>query len=290
MGFDWRNVDDETMEAHFNPRLAVPDAMERLAEYQKKAATARTEIRGWYDFRYGPGKLETYDIHAPAIDTLGHPAPLLIFIHGGFWRLLDKSDHSWVAPALVGAGVVVANLNYDLCPDVSLDEIVEEARRAVVHLHGAAAQFSADRDRIFLAGHSAGAHMAAMLLGHDWTADGLPADLIKGAACISGIYEPAAVMRISVNEDVRLDAAMAARNDCLAKPPARPTPILVAVGGDEPEGWRQQSLDYAEACRAVGAETELMVVDGTNHFTVAEAMADPDSALFQALMARIKAA
>jgi arylformamidase len=213
---------------------------------------------------------------------------MVVFIHGGYWRLLDKSDHSWAAPALVDAGVLVVNLNYDLCPLVTLDEIVLEARRAIVHLHGAAAQFIADPDRIFVVGHSAGAHMAAMLMNHDWEADGLPADLIKGAACISGIYEPAAVMRISVNEDVRLDAETAARNDCVSQPPRWPVPVLVAVGGDEPEGWRQQSLDYAQACRGVGCETELMVVDGANHFTVAEAIAEPDSALFQALLAQIK--
>ncbi|MDP6707140.1 MAG: alpha/beta hydrolase [Alphaproteobacteria bacterium] len=182
----------------------------------------------------------------------------------------------------------MVNLNYDLCPAVTLDEIVLEARRAIAHLYGAAAQFSADPDRIFVAGHSAGAHMAAMLMNHDWEADGLPADLIKGAACISGIYEPAAVMRISVNEDVRLDAETAARNDCVSQPPRRPVPVLVAVGGDEPEGWRQQSIDYAEACRGAGCETELMVVDGTNHFTVAEAIAEPDSALFLALLAQVK--
>ena len=289
MGFDWRSVDDETMEAHFNPRVAVPGAMDLLAEYQAKAVAARAEIKGWYDLRYGPGELETYDVHAPMVDTLGHPAPMLVFIHGGYWRLLDKSDHSWVAPPLVDAGVLVVNLNYDLCPAVSLDDIVEQARRAIVHLHGAAAQFSADPARIFIAGHSAGAHMAAMLLNHDWEADGLPADVIKGAVCVSGIYEPAAVMRISVNEEVRLDEATAARNDCLAQP-IRPVPVVVAVGGDEPEGWRQQSLDYAEACRDAGCATELMVVDGANHFTVAETMCDPGSALFQALMARIKAA
>ena len=288
MTFDWRSVDDdETLEQHFNPRIAVADAGDRIAGYTAAAAAARENIKGWYDFRYGPSPLETYDVHPPSVETLGKPAPMLVFIHGGYWRLLDKSDHSWAATALVQKGVLVVNLNYDLCPAVSLDEIVAEARRAIVHLYGEAASFAADPDRLFVAGHSAGAHMAGMLLNHDWSKEGLPADVIKGAACISGIYEPEAVMRLAFNEDIRLAQEMAVRNDCIRQPPLRPTPIIVSVGGDEPEGWRQQSFAYADGCREAGCAVTLLDVAGANHFTVAEEITQADSSLVQAIIEQI---
>lgn len=280
MGFDWRTADDETLERHFNPRVAVGGAAEGLIRgFTEQAEAARKRIRGWYDFRYGPNPLETYDVHPPVIAHMGTPAPMLVFIHGGYWRLLDKRDHTWFAPVFVASGALAVNLNYDLCPAVTLDEIVGEARRALAHLYRQANAFGADPNRLFIAGHSAGAQMAAMLLAHDWAAEGLPADAIKGAACISGIYEPEVVRRISVNADVRLDAATAARNDCLRRPPRRPTPVVVAVGSDEPEGWRQQSEKYAAACRQAGCEVTYIEVAGTNHFTVAGELTRQDSEL-----------
>jgi arylformamidase len=289
MVFDWRRADDATLEQHFNPRVALGAAAEPLIRsFSELARQARQDILGWYDFRYGPSPLETYDAHPPVLDSMGSPAPMLVFIHGGYWRLLDKSDHSWFAPAFAAAGALAVNLNYDLCPAVTLDQIVAEARRAIVHLYEQAASFGCDPDRIFVAGHSAGAQMAAMLLCHDWTAEGLPADAIKGAACISGIYEPEVVMRISVNQDVRLDAAMAARNNCLTQPPRNQTPVIVAVGGDEPEGWRQQSERYAEVCRQAGSSVTYLEVAGTNHFTVATELTRRDSALVQAMLGQMR--
>jgi len=289
MGFDWRQADDETLEQHFNPRAALGAKAEPLIRgFSEMAEDAREDILGWYDFRYGPNPLQTYDVHPPVLDSMGSPAPMLVFIHGGYWRVLDKSDHTWFAPHFVAAGALAVNLNYDLCPAVTLDEIVIEARHAVAHLYRQAENFSCDRDRLFVAGHSAGAQLAAMLLHHDWTTDGLPADVIKGAACISGIYEPEVVMRISVNQDVRLDADMAARNNCLTRPPRNGAPVIVAVGGDEPEGWRQQSESYAEVCRQAGSEVTYLEVAGTNHFTVAEELTKRGSALVQAMLAQIR--
>jgi len=289
MGFEWQNADDETLERHFNPRVAIADALPLIEGYTSKSKAARKDIRGWYDFRYGPNALQTYDVHPPTVDALGSPAPMLIFIHGGYWRALDKSDHTWFAPVFVRSGVLSINLNYDLCPAVTLDDIVYEARRAIAHLHRQASNFGGDPRRLYVVGHSAGAQMAAMLLNYDWGEVELPADTIKGAACISGIYEPAVVMRTSVNADVRLDQATAERNDCLAQPPRRPTPVIVAVGGDEPEGWRQQSLNYADVCRQAGCEVSLLDVAGSNHFTVAEELTRKDSALTAAILARIAA-
>jgi arylformamidase len=283
MSWDWRGRSAEELEKHFNPRVAIgdPEAVARgIARYAELSAEARRTHPGEYDLRYGAGEKQTLDVHRPA--KAG--APILLFIHGGFWRALDKSDHSFIAPAFVEAGACVVNLNYDLCPTVTLDDIVREAREGLAWVQRNAARLGGDPDRLFIAGHSAGAHLAALLLAQDWTAEGLPADAVKGAACVSGIYETAPVLRISVNADVRLDEAMAQRCDALSRPPRRNSPLLISVGAEEPEGWRAQTEAYAAACRAAGLAPEVLAVPGTNHFTVIHDFADAGGAQHRAML------
>ena len=281
MNWDWRGRSAEELERHFNPRAAIgaDAALAEIARFSELSAAARKTLAGEYDLRYGAGEKQTLDLHRPAKTG----APILLFIHGGFWRALDKSDHTFVAPAFVAAGACFVNLNYDLCPAVTLDDIVREAREGLAWVWRNAARLGGDPDRLFVAGHSAGAHLCALLLARDWTAEELPADAIKGAACLSGIYETAVVRRISVNGDVRLDEATAARCDALSRPPRGRPDMLVTVGGDEPEGWRAQTEAYAAACRAVGLAPEVQTVPATNHFTLIHDVARADGAQHRAM-------
>jgi arylformamidase len=284
MAFDWHNATDDVLEQHFNPRVAVADAQGLLERYIARSAETRERITGTYDLRYGPDEKQTFDLHPPADGNKA--APILIFIHGGYWRALDKSDHSFVVPAFTDAGLLVVNLNYDLCPTVTLDRIVEQVRDGIAYVHQHAAELGGDPARITLMGHSAGAHLAAMMLAQDWTADGLPADVIKSAVLLTGIYEPAVVQRISVNAEIQMTPDVAARNDCINNPPLRTLPLLIAAGGDEPDGWQQQSIDYAGVCRAENFEVTLTCVTGTNHFTLLDAASDPSHDLCQAIIAK----
>jgi arylformamidase len=282
MNWDWRGRSAAELEAHFNPRAALGDeaAMAELARYAELSTVVRKTLPGEYDLRYGAAEQQTLDLHRPA--QAG--APILLFIHGGFWRRLDKSDHSFLAPAFVAAGACFVNLNYDLCPAVTLDDVVREAREGLAWVWRNAARLGGDPDRLYVAGHSAGAHLCALLLAEDWTAHGLPADAVKGAGCLSGIYETAAVRRISVNDDVRLDEAMAARCDALSRPPRGRPAMLISVGGDEPEGWRAQTEAYAAACRAAGLAPEVLTVPATNHFTLVHDFAAPAGAQHRAML------
>ena len=281
MSWDWRGRSAEELEKHFNPRVALgPDnALREIARYAGASKETRSRISGEYDLRYGPAEKQTLDVHRPAAAN----APILVFIHGGFWRALDKSDHTCIAPAFLEAGAVFVNLNYDLCPAVTLDDIVRETCEGVAWTQRNAARLGGDPARLYVAGHSAGAHLAALLLAHDWAADGLPADLIKGAGCLSGIYEPAVVPRISVNADVRLDDAMAERCDAVARPPRRKLPLMLSVGADEPEGWQAQTEAYAQACRAAGQNPQVLTVRGANHFTLLDDFASPEGAQHKAM-------
>lgn len=290
MRYDWRNKDPDELERHYNPRAAVGDASVEVAlsRYETASAAARERLSSRLDIRYGAGPKQTLDVFPAANGRLGSPAPIQIFIHGGYWRALDKSHMSFTAPPMVEAGVTQVQLNYDLCPAVTLDDIVREVREGLVHVYRYAAELGGDPDHIYLAGHSAGAHLAAMLLNHDWGPAGLPADVIKGALLISGIYEPAVVRRISVNNDVRLEAGMAERNDCLRQPPLGNAPLLVAVGAKEPAGWIEQSRALAETCRASERPAEYLVVDGVDHFTIMDEMAKPDGILVRRALAQIE--
>lgn len=263
---NWRELPPAELERHFNPRVAVPDAQRVLDRFAARSAEARKHIAGRYDIRYGPGPKSTLDLHGSGAGA----RPLVVFIHGGYWRALDKREHSFVVPPLLDAGAVVANLNYDLCPDVTLDQMVESIAAAVRFCHAEAAGWGADPRHMVLIGHSAGAHLAAAMLQRRWPAAQLPAGAIRAVAALTGIYEPEIILGISVNAEARISADAAARHACLQRPFTMRPGMLVAAGADEPEGWIAQSEAFAAHCVAAGLSTRLHLVGDANHFTVLE--------------------
>lgn len=262
MAWDWRKVDDATLEAHFNPRAAVGDAAAEahIARYAGEAAAARAALPGRYGIAYGPTPRQALDLYVPGDGGTG---ALFMFIHGGYWRRFSKADHSFAAQGFLEHGIAVAIVDYDLCPDVTLDTIVDQVRRCLAFVHAHAREWGADPGRVHVGGHSAGAHLTAMLL-----ADDASAARIAGAHCMSGIYETPAVLRISVNAEVRLDAGMAARNDAFARAPVRAVPVTVSVGGAEPEGWKAQSAGYADRLEAAGCPVRRVESPGCDHFSM----------------------
>ncbi len=270
---DWTTIPPEELEAQFNPRVAVPEAPCYLEARAAESAKARAEIAGDYDLRYGPGPQQTFDLHRPS--GAEGPTPALIFLHGGYWRALDKSDHTFVAPAFLAAGLTVVNMNYDLCPSVTLSELTEEVLDGIAHVARNADQLGIDPARIFVMGHSAGAHSAAMALAEDWSARGFERSPLRGAICKSGIYDAAAVRQISINAEVQLTPEIAHAMNALKRPP-RPGPaILITAGGEEPPGWIGQSVAYHNLCQEVGADSRLEILPGANHFTVLSNAVDP---------------
>lgn len=291
MTAQWRDMPDEMLAASFNPRIASSDPAGSLARYAAKSAEARavlaTQSKAQEDLRYGPGAKQTYDLYRPLNYDEGRP--LVIFIHGGYWRALDKSDHSFVVPPLVSAGAVVVNLNYDLCPDITLDVMSEEIVAGLHHCHANAAGWGADPNHIILIGHSAGAHLAARVLNAPGDGSGRPADLVFGVAAISGIYEPQVVLRLpSVNEEAQISADVAERNDCLARPVCGTPRIAVWAGGDEPGAWVDQSRSYAEHARMHGLDCAFFELPGTDHFTVLEHSFEPNSESWRSISALLK--
>jgi len=262
----WDGLDDAELEAHYNPRVAAPDFAATLDRLHAASAAARDRFRCVLDVPFGAHPLQTLDLVLPERPT----GAVHVFLHGGYWRALDKADHTAVAVPMAEAGAIVALPNYRLCPAVRLSEVVADALSGTAEAVRAAAAHGGDPGRVTVSGHSAGAHLAAFVLAEDWARRDLPADLAKGAVLVSGIFDPAPVPRLAVNAEIGLSEEDARRWTALAAPPRGTPEVLVAVGAREPEGWIDQSRLWH---RTFGGR--WLEVPGADHFTVALDMADP---------------
>jgi arylformamidase len=205
----------------------------------------------------------------------------MMFIHGGYWRSLDKHDFSFLAPAWVDAGVSLALVNYDLCPRVTVDEIVRQMLRASRWLWLHAEQYGMDQDRLYVSGHSAGGHLAAMMMCAVFPVFDarLPKDLWKGALAVSGVYDLRPLPHIDfLQQDLRLDEDAALRLSPALIPPATRAPIMTSAGGDESGEFRRQNALLGERWKSAFAGDVAM--PGKNHFSVVDGLADQASPLF----------
>jgi arylformamidase len=232
------------------------------------------------DVPYGDGDGETLDIFPPRASVPGG-APVLVFIHGGYWRALDKSDHSFLAPVFTAAGALVVVPNYAMCPAVSVEHIVLQTARMLAWVWRHAVQFGGDPSRIALAGHSAGGHLATMLLSCRWkeAADDLPVQPLLGALSISGLYDLEPLRHAPfVQADLKLTPQAVARLSPAFFPRPKAAKLYTVAGLDESEEFLRQN----HLIRDVWGPTAVPVCEtlpGTNHFTVLNGLADPQARL-----------
>lgn len=266
-------------EWQYNPRASVPDYARHAARASERSRAARERHAGRYDIAYGDTKLSTLDVFPAATSAATPNAPLHLFLHGGYWRGRDKADYSYIADALVPRGVTTVVMNYDLCPDASLPEIVRRTRDGLRWVHRHAADLGGDPDRITASGHSAGAHLLAMALADDAGGDRLEDGLIKAAVLVSGIYELEPVLGITVNDTIGLRPEMVDGVSPMRHPPATATALEIAVGAKETPAWIGQSRDFAERCRARGSVCAYHEIPGHDHFSIMALMETPDDPL-----------
>lgn len=255
----------------YNNRALVPDFHQYLERWTASSQAVRDSQPCLTDLRYGSGPQETLDIFT----TAHAKAPVVVFLHGGYWRALDKSDHSFVAPALTEQGVCVVVPNYALCPAVTIPQIVMQMVKALAWVWRYISTWGGDPNRIHLAGHSAGGHLTAMLLGCDWRAYAadLPPDLVKASVSVSGLYELDSIrMSPLLQQDLRLDD-----KQVLACSPAWMVPpinsqLYSVVGGLESEAFlsHNQLIQNAWGRQCVPL---AQVIPGLHHFSIMDAFA-----------------
>ena len=264
--------DAEGLNAQYDNRARVADHARHLARWPEASALARVQVDGRLDLRYGAGPSETLDLFLPAQGS----APVLVYLHGGYWRALDKSDFSFVAPAFTQAGALVAVPNYALCPAVSIEDITWQMVRALQWLWQNVAQYGGDPQRIAVVGHSAGGHLAAMMLSCRWKQvdEALPAQLVGGAMSISGLFDLEPLRHTPVLQaDLKLTPASVRR----LSPAFFPRPkgkLYAVVGAAESEEFLRQN----QLIRDVWGPTAVPVCEtlpGRNHFDVLESLVDP---------------
>ncbi len=275
----YKGFQKEEMELHFNPRAVVPDYSRWAEERNKASLRARKTLKSWLDVPYGNSPRQAMDIF-PADKPA---APVLVYIHGGYWRGGSKEENCHFVEDFVKAGATVVLLEYDLCPSVTVSEIVRQMRSAIAWVYGHILEYGGDPSRLYISGLSAGGHLVAMALAHDWEKEGLPRHLIKGATAISGVYDLDAVIHININEEVRLNPETARENNPFLHPPLPYTPLIVAVGGGEPKGWRQMSEDFFALCKERGVECEYLEIPDAHHFAMSARLAEPDGPLARAI-------
>jgi arylformamidase len=247
-----------------------------IERYGSNSDKIRARLGEPQSFAYGPTPAETLDVY-----TTSQPyAPIHVFIHGGAWRLLSKRESAFPAENFVAAGAHFVALDFALLPHVSLAEMVAQVRRAIAWIYTNAERFGGDRSRLYLSGHSSGAHLAANVLVTDWGREfELPQAPIKGALCISGIYELEPVRLSARNQYVKLDKRSVHELSAQRFLQRLNSPVVVGYGALESDEFKRQARDFADAAARTKNAVQLIEGKGQNHFEVIETLGDANGLL-----------
>lgn len=299
MTIEHKPFDPAWLDSQYNNRALVPGHAAHFERWAADSARARRELSCLLDLAYGVEAGETLDVFPAQGMRQKGLAPVLVFIHGGYWRSLDKADHSFVAAAFARKGVCVVVPNYALCPAVTVPDICLQMVRAVAWVHRHIAVHGGDPGRITVAGHSAGGHLAAMLLSAQWEAVGadLPVSVVRNALSISGLFD---LEPLSHTPFIRDSLKLTPTQVRMASPAGFAAPVLTdedgrargalacVAGGDESSEFLRQNALLRQAWgRRVVPVCEAL--PGLNHFSVLEALVDPRHRLHRLAMGLLRA-
>ena len=268
----WNWMDVLTLDETYDEKWG-----KRSAEYLSHA-----QIRK--DVKYGEGTNEVFDLFVP---DDGEPAPVMIFIHGGYWAWMDKDTYAFSLEPIRSAGALVASINYALCPQNTLSGIVDQVRRACIFIYENIGAYNGDKNNIHITGHSAGGHLTAMMAATNWHGfnPNLPIDLLKSAIPSSGIFDMNNIrLTPQLNENIKMDRKEADENSPLFLEPAYDMPISVVVGAEESEGFLLESKDFAEAWSEKLTNLRYVEVPHAHHFSLIENMVSPGDTFTRLLL------
>ena len=279
----WKSFSQNELELQYNARASVKDFDFEIERYRSLSLQSYTQCKVIQDLSYGPTQYERID-YFPSVPK----APVFIFIHGGYWRLLGREDSAFMAKNLGEHGISTAVIEYTLAPKASLDQIVKEIRRAVVWIFNNIHNHGGDPKRLYICGSSAGAHLSAMALASDWmTSLELPNNILKGGLLLSGLYDLEPIRNCKPNEWLGLDKKSAHRNSpqhLNFKPGAN---LHISWGGKETDEFKRQSLDFVSKLQKEGLNVTSSEIKDRNHFDIVTDLANPNRSLFKIVQSRI---
>ena len=280
----------EELDAQYNLRALVPDVAARYEEFcDHESRKLRAEVDHRLDVPFGPTIAEHVDVYpAPGGASRDGGAPVLVYVHGGFWVLRTSKEFGFVARGPGSRGVATVVTNYALAPAVTMGEMVRQTRAAVAWAYRNAESFGGDPHRLHVAGHSAGGHLAATLLTTDWEGDyGLPKDTVKSVTAISGLYDLSPFPYTFLQPKLGLTADEILAYSPILHVPDEAPPLLLPYGERETDGFKGQSGDFHAACKAEGLDATLLPIPGKNHFDILYGFLDATSPLLSPVLERM---
>jgi arylformamidase len=279
----WLDMDQAALDAAYDQQIHAPNMQQVLGRYAANSEDVRSRLGPPRCFAYGPAPIEKLYVF-PAAKT---GAPVHIFFHGGAWRRGAAKDYAFPAESFVHAGAHYVVPDFARVQDVdgNLMMLADQVRRAIAWVYGNAATFGGNPDQIYISGFSSGAHLAGVVLTTDWEKDfGLPAGIVKGGLCVSGMFDLEPVRLSSRSSYIRFTDAMEQ-----ALSPGRHldtlhVPVIVAYGTLESPEFQRQSREFAQAVQSAGRPVRLLVGEGCNHFEMLETLANPYGLLGRAAL------
>lgn len=279
----WRDLDQTALDKAYDQGAYAPNLAQIVKRYGTNSEAARKRLGEPRHLFYGPAPIERIEWFA----TPKSNAPVQIFVHGGAWRSGLAKEYAFLAELFVASGAHFAAIDFSTVLEVdgNLVPMADQVRRAIRHLHGQAKNLGADAERFYLSGHSSGAHLAGVALTTDWAkTHALPANVIKGGLCCSGLYDLKPVRLSARSRYVTFTDAMEEAMSPQRHLGRLNAPLILAYGTLETPEFQRQTRDFAAAVGALGKPVELLVGEGYNHFEILETLASPYGLLGRAAL------
>lgn len=280
--------DQAQLDWEMNLRGRWPEHQSYFDRWARDSLQVRKTYNCHRDLVYGDTPGQKLDLFLPSAEEAARssgPTPLLAFIHGGYWKSLDKGDFSYLAPAFLERGIAFASLNYDLSPTADIGQMVAQVRRGLAWLIRQAGAYGLDPSGLYVAGHSAGGHLAAMAMNPAWTAAfDLPPEVIKGGCSVSGVYDLSPVALSFQQQALRIAPGIVENFSPVTSLPETAAPLICAVGSEETAEFIRQQQQYVEAWRARGLSCRVVDLPGDNHFSAADRLGQRGHPLYLALL------